>query len=925
MKLTIQILIALATVITSVAQELPPVQNFSPSDYAAGNQNWMISQDSKGYLYVANNQGLLSHDGARWTLNETPNGSIIRSVHVVNDTVYSGFYMDYGYWTRSKTGDLDYTSLTNDDSLQMEEDEQVWNILSQDSYVLFQTLSSIYSYDRETGKSKRIVSAKNLLKMFKVSNTFYYQIDEDGLYIIKNGGGVKILDHPKFKTHRLISMFERDGVTSFLFEDAVMLSIENNNYTTKQLLPARDYKLYSALILEDGLLLLGTISHGLFVLDANGATQFQLNRSNSLLNNTCLSLFEDSRQNVWIGLDNGLSLVDLDSQFQIFKDQKGLLGTVYTSQLHDGKLYLGTNQGLFVKNIETGDEFQLVDNTSGQVWAIKEIGGQLFCTHDSGLYRIAGDQSKLIYDRVGVWEIIEVPQNPNLYLMGTYDGFTLYNTVKNLFIEIDGFDISSRDFALKENTVFVNHEYKGVYALEIDFEAGKLLSEHEIEGIQKDIASDIINYKGDILYSNSEGIQRWDENKRSFTIDQYLSSLLAADDYTSGRLHNLDDEDLWIFNRSSIKRIRPKLLDGTFQVDNFPLSQAVRKEMTGFESLTKLTPGGYLIGSSTGYIVLNDIFKTNTEHRVYIDKIITKVDSLERTFFYDGEEILLPYRSNSITVQLATPVYNPLDKPRFQYKISGIQEEWSDWSYSPDIVLQNLSWGSYLLEMRSRIDNSLSTNLATLTIEIRKPWYFSAVAIISYIIILLLLTAAINLFYNRYYRRQKSIALSKQQRDLELVNLSNQNEVVKLRNEKLQDEIKYRNKELAISTMAMIKKNEALGEINTAVKKMTQNVEVKQLLKLLNKNMSNKQEWVTFEEAFNNADKDFFKKIKERHPKLTTGDLRLCTYLRLNLSSKEIAPLLNISPRSVEIKRYRLRKKMELDKEISLTDYIIEM
>ena len=76
---------------------------------------------------------------------------------------------------------------------------------------------------------------------------------------------------------------------------------------------------------------------------------------------------------------------------------------------------------------------------------------------------------------------------------------------------------------------------------------------------------------------------------------------------------------------------------------------------------------------------------------------------------------------------------------------------------------------------------------------------------------------------------------------------------------------------------------------------------------------------------FNNADKKFLRKIKTKHPGLTPNDLRLCAYLRLNLSSKEIAPLLNISPRSVEVKRYRLRKKMQLDHDINLTNYIIDL
>ena len=80
-----------------------------------------------------------------------------------------------------------------------------------------------------------------------------------------------------------------------------------------------------------------------------------------------------------------------------------------------------------------------------------------------------------------------------------------------------------------------------------------------------------------------------------------------------------------------------------------------------------------------------------------------------------------------------------------------------------------------------------------------------------------------------------------------------------------------------------------------------------------------------FEEAFNNADKDFLKKVKSIHPSLTSNDLRLCAYLRSNLSSKEIAPLLNISSRSVEVKRYRLRKKMDLSHEANLTNYILEI
>jgi AraC family chitin signaling transcriptional activator len=97
------------------------------------------------------------------------------------------------------------------------------------------------------------------------------------------------------------------------------------------------------------------------------------------------------------------------------------------------------------------------------------------------------------------------------------------------------------------------------------------------------------------------------------------------------------------------------------------------------------------------------------------------------------------------------------------------------------------------------------------------------------------------------------------------------------------------------------------------------------VIKIIDKNLNNTDDWKLFEEAFNNADKDFLKHIKSIHPSLTPNDLRLCAYLRLNLTSKEIAPLLNISYRSVEVKRYRLRKKMGLPHESSLTSYILEL
>ena len=175
-----------------------------------------------------------------------------------------------------------------------------------------------------------------------------------------------------------------------------------------------------------------------------------------------------------------------------------------------------------------------------------------------------------------------------------------------------------------------------------------------------------------------------------------------------------------------------------------------------------------------------------------------------------------------------------------------------------------------------------------------------------------------------YYKRQKENLLEKTQREIELKELESSQKIIKLNNEKLRNDIESKNRELATSTMSIIKKNEFLNSIkNELIDGNEKNVS--KVVKIIDKNLNNTDDWKMFQEAFNNADKKFLDKVKEKHPDLTPNDLRLCAYLRLNLSSKEIAPLLNISPRSVEVKRYRLRKKMDLEHNANLTNYILEI
>ena len=219
----------------------------------------------------------------------------------------------------------------------------------------------------------------------------------------------------------------------------------------------------------------------------------------------------------------------------------------------------------------------------------------------------------------------------------------------------------------------------------------------------------------------------------------------------------------------------------------------------------------------------------------------------------------------------------------------------------------------------------ITDHIASYSFTIAKPWYASHLAIVGYILLAFFILAGFNAHNKRRYRIRQDQILQKSERELELRALAVEKENIALRNKNLQIDIEARNRELAASTMSMVSKSRMLGQIKEKLTKLNTAKELDEVIKDIDKNISTKEDWSFFEKAFNHADKDFFKKVKNIHPELTASDLKLCVYLRLNMSSKEIAPLLNISQRSVEIKRYRLRKKIDLAREIQLNDYFMNL
>ncbi len=191
-----------------IAQGLPPIQNFAPVDYNAENQNWAISQASDKVIYIANSKGLLQYNGAQWTLYQSPFESVMRSVKVIGDKIYTGSYMEFGYWQKDDFGMLHYTSLSKKIYNSFIPDEEFWNILDIDNYIVFQSLKRIYIYDLREDSFNIIESETSLPKIFNLDQGLYFQRLNKGIYKIENGKDVLILDDEIVRNDEVINIFQ---------------------------------------------------------------------------------------------------------------------------------------------------------------------------------------------------------------------------------------------------------------------------------------------------------------------------------------------------------------------------------------------------------------------------------------------------------------------------------------------------------------------------------------------------------------------------------------------------------------------------------------------------------------------------------------------------------------------------------------------
>jgi len=929
----------------------PFIRNYSRVAYHAGSQTWDIEQGDNGMMYFANNNGLLEYDGNNWKVYPMPNNSIIRSIRKANDSImYAGGYNEFGYYKIGRMGGAKYHSLIDLLPEEQRNFDDVWNIFIHPDGVIFQTYTQIMFYKN---KAISILPAPSSFHFsFLVNNEYYVNDIDKGLMRYALG-----------KLHPLIGMEplkgkEIWGVTSMGGSLLIATASEgiylyNGNILTLWDNQSLDFlkknQIYSMLRMSDNLIAFGTIQNGILMCDNNGNPVQLVNMEDGLQNNTVLCISQDEIGNLWLGTDLGIDYVKIISPLSQLSFNYGL-STGYAVIRFKDYLYLGTNQGLYVTTIEsiakTGFEnkkLELIEKTRGQVWSLSEIDDQLFCGHNNGTFLIEGKTAKKISDVQGGWTYLKVPDDPLKIIGGTYSGLALYqiqNNKWNYSEQVKGFSESARKIAFdQDGSLWMAHGYKGVFNLHFNSSYDSILKVDFYNAQNSDLSSSDVSLTKigkQVIFNNLHSIYRFYADKKNFLPDEKLNQYLKGNDIRSIKQDRYGN--IWYFkdDKSGVLRI---LEDGNYSDISLPFQQIKDKYVKGFEFVYTIDEQNVFFGIENGFIHYDPSFSKNYAYqfRSYLRSMHTYNPDTVYDFNGDMDEIILEYSNNDIDFTFAANDFENPEHIMYTTFMQGYDKEWSSWQLRGSRDFTNLNEGEYIFRVKAKNVYGTITEEVKIAFKIHPPFQRTGWAYLIYgFIALLLLLLFIRVLKRRFEHAKKRSNkeqeenFKRKEEKLQKEALESEKEVIRLRNEKLREKMKLKDKELANATMQTLQKNEMLITLRDELKKLvahsddeTHKHEVNHLVRRINKEIDDENQWTIFETHFESVHEEFLKRLKQTYPNLSPRELKLCAYLRMNISSKELSVLMNISIRGVEISRYRLRKKLNLSRDANLTEFII--
>lgn len=936
---------------------LPDIINYSKSIYKAGAQNRQIKQDKNGVLYFANNEGVLSFDGKFWKVFSLPNRSIVRSIEFGPDNrLYVGGQDEFGYFSTAANGEPQFQSLKEIIPKEHRSFTDVWKIEFYNNQLFFQTSNKIYQI---SGSHCTVYESSNWRFLGKSKDILLAQDQDQGILVFNNGNWRSLKGGSETKDFLITSL-------TSIGSDSILISTRKNGIfllSNEQLFPLKssflkgiEGRYISGIIpVNNDHLAIITNLNGCYIIDKAGNLIQNFSTKEGLQNNNILDVFIDKERNIWLGLDNGIDLIAYNNAIKHIYPQQLNTNSGYASIVHNKHLYIGTADGLY--RVPLNDQrdlsfvkgnFERVENTNGQVWNLSEVNNELFLSHHDGSYIIKGNKAVLVDNTTGFWNFTPLyPVLPSSKILaGTYNGINLYEFKDGKLYSnpVQAPFESARFIVIDNNHAWSSHPYKGVFKVSLENNSKPVVKQYsEQQGVQSVIGNYIFKIKNQIILTTTNGVYQYNSAKDIFEPSSYYNNLFGnkqiryLKEDNQGNVWFVYDKNLSVVDFSTPKP----------QVIFFP--ELKNKLVSGFEQINPIDENNVVIGGEKGFYHINYRQYKKNKYPLTVQVRAIKASGKKDSLLYGGfgseinellkqnneTEFQVHHSWNSIQIEYASPTYAQQANIEYSYYLEGFDKRWSEFSSKTEKEYTNLPVGDYVFYIKVR--NNLGNESATtgFKLSVLPPWYRTNWAFIFYII------AVFIFLYLLYLKQQKKFLLQrlrfeekqKQMQYMHQLELEkNEKEIIKLKNDKLEAEIQHKNTELASSAMHLVQKGEILTKIKDELQKLNkirkntgETEDLKKIIRLLTEEEKMNEDWEHFTMHFNKVHSDFLIRLKEKHPQLNAHELKLCAYLRMNLTSKEIAQLINISVRGVEISRYRLRKKLEIPTEVNLFQFLFDL
>ena len=946
----------LLSVLSLRAEWIPITRSFTPNDYHASTQNWMLTEQNNGWIYAANNYGVLEYDGASWRLYGIGNSTVVRSVaHDKQGRIYAGGTNDFGYFTYTAFGGMDYHSMVDSLPPAYRQFGEVWQIFPSDECVYVQTRSYLFIFAE--GCAVQVIDPADIIKTSLLTDGEFYMATSRGVFVLTGN-----------RLHALRgSELLRDATVCALVpwtEGALLIATDFAGlflYDGDRIRPFRteadryicDNQLYTVAANED-CLALGTVLNGVVLLDKAGKHPTFYTRKQGLQNNTVLSLLFDRHDNLWIGLDQGIDCIRRALPMMQLNNRLVDFGAGYCACASGNKLYLGTNQGLYVvrdgaegSGTDEANHPRLVQGSLGQVWDIRAVDGRLFCSHNRGLFEVIDGRLCPLYTNDGVWSVRRYQDNE--VIAGTYNGFLLLNGSD--VTHLSGFHETALYYEIDAaNNLWVLTS-RGVEKLTLNGDQTSLsaivvmpypAAHHDLSlsrvGDSIFISGEnyfgVVNAEGVLVETAPQSVGLPDLSQPFGKWARYLlvrrSKAPISGDASGGELVYITIDDM------------PSFLIGGFANINFDAhGDIIMGGISGFRKITRST--GALPHAS---VPIGQEVRRQPD-RLYFRRLQTISPTLE-TVYGEGAQIgsdttssapiTLPADIYSLRVEFAGD--NPLaDNVRFSTRLWPAEKDFSAFTHSAEREFTALRAGTYRLDVQmldegetllSGTESRLPV-VRSLYITVSPAWYASWYAIVGYCLVLAALACYIAFSVRRRINANKQRIVEEKNRQLQ----EQQVRILQLENDKAQFSLRQKSQELSTMLLSENARKELTNDVLLDVRRSLDALNMKRyddarsrmiaLQNRLAKNADANVDWQRFEDNYDLVNDQFIRRLKQSFPWMNKQERRLAVYIRMGLTSKEIAPLLNISTRGVDMMRYRMREKMELPAHTALKQYFNEL